>query len=68
MEVFGNMIKHKCEHLIQLLKQICTSGENKGESLPKVLDHISKRAVMLVIFLCELLMSLRREICDDIGK
>ena len=42
MEVFGNMIKNKCERLIQLLKQICTSGENRGESLPKVLDHISK--------------------------
>ena len=32
-EVFGNMIKHSRECLIQLLKQIHTSGENKGESL-----------------------------------
>ena len=31
--VFGNVMKHKCEHLIQLLKQIRTSGENQGESL-----------------------------------
>ena len=53
-EVFGNVFKHKCECLIQLLKQIRTSGENEGEILAKLCKCwiTFLRPVTFVIFLC----------------
>ena len=52
----------KCECLIQLLKQIRTSGENEEESLANLWITVSKPATLVIFRLSlprELIMSLR---------